>query len=128
MEIRFAHYGEERTLGASADEIKLFECIRSLLADSGVDPGSVMLVRKSDSYLTIICRVEIARIKYTERAKWISIQIVDSLRSKYLDSPLFDAQKKKGQLFWKSSINVIDDITTEPTYRDVLVAACREGF
>lgn len=128
MRMEIARHGEKREVEATEGELAFFEVIKSILIRAGAKPESVRLIRKSDSYLTVICRGEIVRFKYTERARWISIQIVDSVRSNYESDSLFDSQKNKGQLFWKSSISDISDIESEPAYSDLITAAYKEGF
>lgn len=61
----FAHYGEDRELNATADQLKIAEYIQSLCPVSKLE-------RVSDDYLTIKCvETDICRFKYTERAKWL---------------------------------------------------------
>ena len=61
----FAHYGEERELNATRDQLTIAEHIQSLCPTS-------RLVRVSDDYLTIKCvETDICRFKYTDRAKWM---------------------------------------------------------
>lgn len=61
----FAHYGEERELNATQDQLTIAEHIQSLCPTS-------RLVRVSDDYLTIKCvDTDICRFKYTDRAKWM---------------------------------------------------------
>ena len=128
MKIEFAHYGEKRDVNASDGELAIFNIVKSFLIEAGAASNSVVLFRRSDSYVTIKCRVEIARVKYTERARWVSFQIADSLRDKYVESDLFSAQKNKGQLFWKSSLSDVSDLVSDPAYQEIIVAAYKEGF
>lgn len=73
MEIKFANYGQERGLDATDGEIKIFE---TLINMTGLD--RLKMVRKSDSYVTAIYRGwDLARFKYTQRAKWIAFPTVE---------------------------------------------------
>ena len=49
--------------------------------------------------------IDIVRIKYTDRSKWISIYLTDDDKKEYYDSSLFEIQKNKNQFQWKSKIN-----------------------
>lgn len=67
MDIRFANYGQERDVNATDEEMKIFEALKDA---TGRD---LRLVRKSDSYVTaVLGEWDLARFKYTERAKWVS--------------------------------------------------------
>ena len=67
MDIRFANYGQERDVNATDEEMKIFEALKDA---TGRD---LSLVRKSDSYVTAaLGEWDLARFKYTQRAKWIS--------------------------------------------------------
>lgn len=73
MEVKFANYGQERGLDATDGEIKIFE---TLINMTGLD--RLKMVRKSDSYVTAIYRGwDLARFKYTQRAKWIAFPTVE---------------------------------------------------
>ena len=73
MEVKFANYGQERGLDATDEEIKIFE---TLINMTGLD--RLKMVRKSDSYVTVIYRGwDLARFKYTQRAKWIAFPTVE---------------------------------------------------
>lgn len=71
MGIKFANYGQERERIATETELEIFETIRSL---SGAD--DVDLVRKCDDYLSVVIgEWDLARIKYTPRAKWVVLPL-----------------------------------------------------
>lgn len=60
-----AHYGEERELNASQDQLTIADHIMALCPVS-------RLVKVSDDYLSIKCvETDICRFKYTDRAKWM---------------------------------------------------------
>lgn len=74
---RFAHYGDQRELNATDGELELYETICEILEDEGCDADQLELVRKSDSYLSIVLgETDVARIKFTDRVKWILLPYV----------------------------------------------------
>lgn len=75
-----SNYGQERELVCTEEEREIFDIIRSICDDYNLDSGILELVRKSDDYVTAIMRsqsgyglMDVARIKYTNRAKWIKL-------------------------------------------------------
>ena len=67
MDISFANYGQEREINATDEELKLFEALKET---TGRD---LRLTRKSDSYVTAaLGEWDLARFKFTQRAKWVS--------------------------------------------------------
>ena len=82
MSLEFQHYGEERERIATEDELEIFDIVKELAARDDVD-----LVRKSDNYVTaVIGDWDLARFKYTPRAKWIMFPCLDSEKRK-IESP-----------------------------------------
>ena len=78
MDINFANYGQERDVNATDEELKIFEALREA---TGRD---LRLVRKSDSYVTAaLGEWDLARFKYTQRAKWISFPSAEIGPSKH---------------------------------------------
>lgn len=72
MEVRFSHYGEERDVNATDGELQMFEIVAEL---SGREPR---LTRKSDSYVTaVLGEWDLARFKYSSRAKWIMFPVFE---------------------------------------------------
>lgn len=72
MEIKFADYGQERDVNATDEELKIFESLRDATA------RDLRLVRKSDSYVTaVLGEWDLARFKYTQRAKWVAFPTVE---------------------------------------------------
>lgn len=72
MDIRFANYGQERDINATNEELKIFEALKEA---TGRD---LRLVRKSDSYVTAaLGEWDLARFKFTQRAKWVSFPTVE---------------------------------------------------
>lgn len=81
MYVKFGNYGQEREINATEDELKLFEILQSICPD-------LRLTRKSDSYVTAVFGDwDIARFKFTQRAKWVSFPLVQPKSPKnYLES------------------------------------------
>ena len=67
MDFKIANYGQERDVNATDEELKIFEALKEV---TGRD---LRLVRKSDIYVTAaIGEWDLARFKFTQRAKWVS--------------------------------------------------------
>ena len=76
--LKFADYGQERERIATESELEIFDLIRSM---AGHDMG---LVRKSDNYVTAVYKGwDLARIKFTNRAKWILFPVIESPSNKH---------------------------------------------
>lgn len=79
ISIKVTGNGEERDLICTEEEREVFDIIRSLIDDNGFDSNRLKLVRKSDNYISAVMPsdgyglMDVARIKYTNRAKWIKI-------------------------------------------------------
>ena len=78
--VTFSHYGETRDLDCTEAEAEIFHIIRSRLDDMNYNTDCLKLVRKSDSYVSAVMdsgsdygEMDLARFKYTDRAKWIKI-------------------------------------------------------
>ena len=79
MGIKFANYGQQRDLNATAQEIEIFEIIKEMAA-----PADLELLRKSKDYVTAaLGEWDLVRIKYTDRAKWIAFPTVESGSKKH---------------------------------------------
>ena len=71
--IRFANYGQLRDVDATDEEVQMFELIKNIL-----DAPDLELVRKADNYVTaVLGEWDLARFKYSKRAKWIELPIVE---------------------------------------------------
>ena len=75
-----ANYGQDRDLSCTEAEAEIFHIIRSRLDDMNYNTDYLKLVRKSDSYVSAVMdsgsdygEMDLARFKYTDRAKWIKI-------------------------------------------------------
>lgn len=77
--IKFAHYGEERTLEATAEESQIFEILREMAA-----PKEIRFVRKSDNYVTVkLGDWDLARFKYTDLTAWIFFPTLEQQKDKH---------------------------------------------
>ena len=73
MELKFSNYGQDRDINATEDEVKIFEALKDA---TGRD--DLRLVRRSDSYVTaVLGEWDLARFKYTQRAKWVAFPTVE---------------------------------------------------
>ena len=76
--IKFTDYGQERDLICTEQEREIFNII-SEMADA-----DLRLVRRCDNYVTAVYDDwDIARIKYTNRAKWIQFPVIDRGSTKH---------------------------------------------
>ena len=74
MNINFSNYGQERERIATESEIEIFNVLRSFVKNDDLE-----LVRKSDNYVTaVIGDWDLARFKYTPRAKWIMFPLTEN--------------------------------------------------
>lgn len=78
--VTFSHYGEARDLDCTDAEAEIFHIIRSRLDDMNYNTDCLKLVRKSDNYVSAVMessgdygQMDLARFKFTERAKWIKV-------------------------------------------------------
>lgn len=75
----FANYGQERDRVATESELEMFETICSVLGREDLE-----LVRKSDDYVSVVVGDwDLARIKFTPRAKWIVLPVLESGSKKH---------------------------------------------
>lgn len=78
MEIKLNDYGQERERIATESELEIFEIIKEI---TGRD--DLRLVRKSNDYVSaLLGEWDLARFKYTPRAKWIVFPVIDLGSSK----------------------------------------------
>lgn len=74
MEIKIANYGQEREVDATNGEFEIFDIIQDLS-----ERQDLRLVRKSKDYVTAaIGEWDLARFKYTDRAKWIVFPLISN--------------------------------------------------
>lgn len=81
---KIANYGQERERIATESELEIFEVIKTV---TGRD--DLQLVRKSDDYVTaLLGDWDLARFKYTPRAKWIVLPVIEAGSKKHrFESP-----------------------------------------
>lgn len=75
-----SNYGQVRDINATEAELDIFHIIRSVCDDDNCDANNIELMRKSDSYVSAVMPsskgygdMDLARFKYTDRAKWIKL-------------------------------------------------------
>lgn len=85
--------------------------IYAILDKLDVDTEMCKIEKNSTDYTTLKYKqYDLLRIKYTNGAKWIKILMANKeLKNEYMDNPLFEAQKNKNEIMWKSTIDNIDD-------------------
>lgn len=85
--------------------------IYAILDKLDVDTEMCKIEKNSTDYTTLKYKqYDLLRIKYTNGAKWIKILMANKeLKNEYMDNPLFEVQKNKNEIMWKSTINNIDD-------------------
>ena len=72
MDIQFSNYGQERDVNATSEEFEIFEALKEATG------RELRLARKSDSYVTAaLGEWDLARFKFTQRAKWVSFPTVE---------------------------------------------------
>lgn len=72
--VGFQNYGQTRERIATEGELEIYEILCSMIQS---DPAPE-LVRKSENYVSMMVgEWDFARIKYTNRAKWIQFPIVE---------------------------------------------------
>ena len=97
--------------------VKLEEdAANTIIDDLGIDKSLFEYAKPSDNYSTIRYKgIDLFRIKYTDNTKWIQVPMTKQMRKANMDNPLFDTEKNKNKVFWKSNINNLLD------YKDLLL-------
>lgn len=92
VSVSMAHNGEQRDLVCTEEERMVFDELVQIC--SGQDlPEQLRLVRVSDNYVTArIGDYDLARFKYTNRAKWISFPLVPPGSEKHRFEDVQDIQ------------------------------------
>ena len=86
------------------------DAANTIIDNLGVDKSLFEYVKPSEEYSTIRYKgIDFFRIKYTENSKWIQIPMSTPMRKANMDNNLFDAEKNKNKVFWKSNINNLLD-------------------
>lgn len=92
------------------------EAANIIIDDLGLDKSLFKYVKPCDDYSTIQYKgFDFIRIKYTDKSKWIRIPMTTEMRKRYNDNPLFDIEKNKNKVMWKSNIKDLHD------YKDILL-------
>lgn len=69
------------------------------------------IVANSDDYTTLQYKqIDIVRVKYTDKTKWIKIRMSNQDMKDEINNPLFVLQNKKTESMWKCNINDIDKL------------------
>ena len=126
--IKFSHYGEERDINLNDEEIQAVKLIFEMLEDTVINLEKLEVTRKSESYATIVLRgkdwdFDFVRFKFTDKTKWIALNLSKADRATYKDDALFEAQKKKTQIQWKSVLQSVGDL---PKYKNLMVNSYNE--
>ena len=99
----------DKALNANEQEIVIADHFITLIQEKCPDTP-LKLERRSENYLSLCFnRLDLVRFKYTERAKWVSIDA--DLAKVSADNPLFEAQKNKRVRHWKAKIENLTAIS-----------------
>ena len=72
----------------------------------------LQVVSNTQDYTTLqYNEIDLIRLKYSDKSKWITIFIPPKYKNDYIDNELFITQKNKNQLQWKSIINDKSDLS-----------------
>lgn len=114
--IQFSHYGEERDLICTEQEREIFNVLKKMMKELGYDDSPLQLVRMSDSYVTAkIEPWDVARLKFTPRAKWILFPVVSRSDEKIRLSSPEDVRAFGEQL--QKTIDTINKYSDSPVPR-----------
>lgn len=81
-----------------------------IIDDLGIDKSLFEYVKPSEDYSTIRYKgFDLFRIKCTENTKWIQVPMTTQMRKENKENTLFDAEKNKNKVFWKSNIKNLHD-------------------
>lgn len=101
-------------------ETNLLNNIISMLSDV-YDSYLFTIEKMSNDYTTLrFYNYDVCRLKYTDRSKWIKLLIDSNLKDKYINSELFNSQKNKNELYWKSTL-ASEDFTI---YKEIMLNTC----
>ena len=74
------NYGQERDLICTEQEREIYDIIRSVCDDVNLESDYIKLIRRSDNYVSVVMPsskgygdMDLARVKFTNRAKWIQL-------------------------------------------------------
>lgn len=73
--------------------------------------SSLVIERRSKDYLGVVIGWnDFMRFKYSDRAKWVSLDLPKDIADANRDNPIFAAQRNKAQRHWKAYISSLDDL------------------
>ena len=99
---KIADHGQERERIATESELEIFDIIKSV-----TDRDDLRLVRKSKDYVSaLLGDWDLARFKYTPRAKWIVLPVIETGAAKHRIEAPGDVAEYANQL--KASIEHIE--------------------
>lgn len=82
------------------------EIAKTIIDDLGVDKTLFEYAKPCEDYSTIRYKgFDLFRLKYTENTKWIRIPMTTQMRKTNIDNKLFDAEKNKNKVLWKSELS-----------------------
>lgn len=92
------------------------EIAKTIIDDLGVDKTLFEYAKPCEDYSTIRYKgYDLFRLKYTENTKWIRIPMTTQMRKDNIDNKLFDAEKNKNKVLWKS------ELSNPFVYKDLLL-------
>lgn len=118
----FVESSLDKDLDANENEVAIFKHFDSVLKDNGITED-FHLEQRSSSYVSAIFRgSDVLRMKFTDRAKWISLDMWGQ-EAEHNDNFLFAAQKNKSQRHWKAKIDSLEDLIH---FDELFLKICRE--
>lgn len=84
VSVSIQNHGQERDLICTEEERSVYDYMARFLKDINADVSPLQLVRVSDDYVTAkYGEWDLARIKYTNRAKWVKFPTVEAAKEKH---------------------------------------------
>lgn len=112
----------DKELNINDDEKDVIKIIFSFLTPPQENLDNFSIERRSNNYISIFFgKNDFLRLKYSERAKWISLRLPRSLAKNNIENPLFAAQSNKNQQHWRADIKSLDDLYL---LKDFIIASC----
>ncbi|MEE3324177.1 MAG: hypothetical protein VZR33_02495 [Methanosphaera sp.] len=85
------------------------DVIKEIIKHLDYDETGFRIVANSSNYTTLYYKLyEIFRLKSGSRSQWLSLNMDGLDRDE--SNPIFDLQKNKNQLFWKSDLRNLDEL------------------
>lgn len=106
------------------NECEILEQIIKMLSNN-FESTNFKIVKNCKDYTTLQYKmIDIVRIKYTDRAKWITISMADNdCARENINNPLFNNEKNKNKAHWKSSLKDSNNISV---YLPFLIKSCKQ--